>query len=66
MQFMDSSLKNLVKNLPDNDCKYLTQEFGSKNLGLLKQKGADPCQYMDNFKRFNAENLSDKNVFKAL
>ena len=66
MQFMDSSLENLVKNLSDNDCKYLTQEFGSKNLVLLKQKGAYPCEYMDNFKRFNAENLSHKNVFKAL
>ena len=32
MQFMNSSLENLVKNL-DDDFKYLTEEFGSKNLG---------------------------------
>ena len=36
MQFMSSSLEKLVKNLSDNDFKYLTQEFGSNNLELLK------------------------------
>ena len=35
MQFMNSSLKKLVKNLSDNDFKYLTEEFGSKKLELL-------------------------------
>ena len=30
IQFMNSSLEKLVKNLSDNDFKYLTQEFGSK------------------------------------
>ena len=40
MQFMDSSLEKLVKILSDNNFKYLTQEFGSKNLELLKQKDA--------------------------
>ena len=38
MQFMNSSPEKLVKNLSDSDFKYLTQEFGSKNLDLLKQK----------------------------
>ena len=37
-QFMNSSLEKLVKNLSDNDFKYLTEEFGFKNLELLKQK----------------------------
>ena len=36
MQFMNSSLDKLVKNLSSNDFKYLTEEFGSKNLELLK------------------------------
>ena len=40
MQFMNSSLEKLIKNLSDNDFKYLTKEFGSKNLELLKQKDA--------------------------
>ena len=41
-QFMNSSLDKLVKNLSDEDFKYLVEEFGSKNLELLKQKGAYP------------------------
>ena len=52
MQFMNSSLEKLVKNLSGNDFKYNTKEFGSKHLGLLKQKGAYNYEYMDNFKRF--------------
>ena len=31
MQFMNSSLDKLVKNLSDEDFKYLVEEFGSKN-----------------------------------
>ena len=44
MQFMNSSLEKLVKNLPENDFKYLTEEFGSKHLQLLKQKDAYPYE----------------------
>ena len=36
MQFMNSSLDTLVKNLSDKDFKYLVEEFCSKNLELLK------------------------------
>ena len=39
MQFMNFSLDKLVKNLSDEHFKYLMEEFGSKNLELLKQKG---------------------------
>ena len=53
MQFMNPSLEKLVKNLLDNDFKYSTKKFGSKNLELLKQKGAYPYEYMDSFKRFS-------------
>ena len=28
MQYVNSTLEKLVKNLSDNDFKYLTQEFG--------------------------------------
>ena len=31
MQFMNSSLDKLVKNLSDEDFKYLVEEFGSEN-----------------------------------
>ena len=60
MQFMNSSLEKLVKNLSDNDFKYLTEEFGSKNLEHLKQEDAYPYEYMDSFKRFSEEKLPDK------
>ena len=30
MQFMNSSLDALVKNLPDNDFKYLSEEFSGE------------------------------------
>ena len=32
MQLMNSGLNKLVKNLCDDDFKYLTEEFGPKNL----------------------------------
>ena len=50
MQFMNSSFEKLSKNLPDNGFKYLTKEFGSKQLELLKQKDVYPYEYMDSFK----------------
>ena len=42
MQFMNSSMEKLVKNLSGNGFKYLAEEFGSKNLELLKQKYTYP------------------------
>ena len=63
MQFMNSSLDKLVKNLSDDDFKYLTEEFGSKNLELLKQKGTYPYEYMDSSKRYSEEKLPDKECF---
>ena len=62
MQLMNSSLKKLVKNLSDNDFKYLAEEFGSKHLELLNQKDAYPYEYMDSFKRFGEEKLPDREV----
>ena len=63
MQFMNSSLNKLVKNLLDEDFKYLVEEFGSKNLELLKQKGAYPYEYMNRFERFNKEKLPARKYF---
>ena len=60
---MNSSLEKLVKNLSDNDFKYLTDEFGYENLELLKQKGTSPYEYMDSFKKFKEEKLPDKKCF---
>ena len=63
MQFMNSSLYKLVKHLSDEDLKYLVEEFGSKNLELLKEKGADPYEYMNSFGKFNEEKLPAKKYF---
>ena len=38
MQFMNSSLDKLLKNLSDEDFKYLVEGFDSKHLKILKQK----------------------------
>ena len=53
MQFINSSLDALVKHLPDNDFRYLSQEFSSEFLKLVKQKGVYPYEYMDGFKTFS-------------
>ena len=63
MQFMSSSLHKLVKNLSDEDFKYLLEEFSSENLELLKQKGAYPYEYMNSFERFNEEKLPARKYF---
>ena len=57
MQFMNSSLDKLVKNLSDEDFKYLRGEFGSGNSELLKQKDTYPYEWMNSFERFNEEKL---------
>ena len=49
--------------MSDDDFKYLTKEFGSRNLELLNQKGAHPYKYIDSFKRFSEEKLPDKKCF---
>ena len=63
MKFMNSSLDKLVKNLSDEDFKYLVEEFGSKNLELIKQKGAYPYEYMNNFEKCNEEKLPARKYF---
>ena len=63
MQFMKSSLDNLVKNLLDENFKYLVEELGSENLEISKQKGTYPYEYMNSFERFNEEKLPTRKYF---
>ena len=49
--------------MSDNDFKYLMEEFGSKDLELLKQKVAYAYEYMNSFKRFGEEKLSNRECF---
>ena len=63
LQFMNSSFDKLVKNLSDEDFKYLVNEFGSENLELLKQKSAYPSEYMNSFEKINEEKLPARKYF---
>ena len=66
MQFINSSLDKLVKNLSDEDFKYLVEKFSSDNLELLKQNGAYPYEYVDSFERFNKKNYLLGTILIAL
>ena len=63
---MNSSLEKLVQNLLDDDFKHLTQQFGSENLKLLKQKDVCSYEYMDSFERFFENALPDKKFIGLL
>ena len=63
MQFLNSALDELVKNSSDEDFKYLVEEFDSKHLKILKQKGAYPYQYMNSFKRLDEDKLPARKYF---
>ena len=59
---MNFSLDRLVKTLSDEDFKYLSEEFSDEQLKLVK-KGI----YLGVFKRFNEDELPDKNkIFSSL
>ena len=60
MQFMNSCLDSLVKNLSDNDFKYLSEDFSDKFLKLVKGKEVYPYEYMDSFKKFSEDKLPDR------
>ena len=65
MPFMNFSLDALVKNLSDNDFKYLSEEFSGDLLKLVKQKGVYLYEYMDSFKTFSENKLPDKRKFSS-
>ena len=63
MQFMNSSLDSLVKNLEDKDFKYLSEKVSGKYLEFVKEKGIYPYDYMNSFKKFNETKLPSKDKF---
>ena len=63
MQFMTCSLGSLVKNLSDNDFKYLSEEFSGEFLKLVKQKGVYPYEHIGSFKKFSENKLPDRCKF---
>ena len=64
MELVISSLDKLIKDLSDEDFKYLVAEFGSKKLELLKQKGAYPYETV--MKNLMKKNYLLKNILIAL
>ena len=64
---MNSGLDELVKNLSDEDFKYLSEEFNGEQLELVKEKGVYCYEYMNCFKMFKENKLSDKSkIFSSL
>ena len=55
-----SSSDALVKNLPDNNFKYLCEEFSIELLKSVKQKGVYPYEYMNSFEKFSEDKLPDR------
>ena len=60
---MNSGLDLLVRNLLNNDFKYLCKEFSGELLKLVKEKGLYPYEYMNSFKKFSEDKLPDKCEF---
>ena len=63
MQFMNSSVDALGKNLLKSDFKYLSEEFSDDLLELVKQKGVYPYEYIDSFEKFSEDKLPDRCKF---
>ena len=63
---MNSSLDKLIKNLSNEDFKYLVEEFGSENSEILKQKGDYPYKYMNSFERLHEKNIPARKYFFSL
>ena len=62
LQLLISSLDSLVKNLREDDFRYLSQEFDNNLLDLVKQKGFYPYEYMSDFEKFK-EDMPSKEKF---
>ena len=62
-QFLSLSLDKLVKNLPDESFKYISEEFQDQKLNLMKRKGIFPYDFMDNFEKFERTELPSKDDF---
>ena len=63
MKFMNSSLENLVKNMPEGKFKYLSQEFSKKQLEFVNEKGNHPYVYLNSFELFQETKLTYKEDF---
>ena len=65
-QFLSFSLNSLVKNLNKDEFKYLSQDFDSKVLDLVKQKGFYLYEYMSDFEKFKEKLPSKEKFYSSL
>ena len=67
MQFMNSIVDALVKNLSYNGFKHSSHQFSGDLLQLIKQKIVYPQEYLGSFRKFFDAKLSDRcNFFSSL
>ena len=64
--FLSTSLDSLAKILGWHDFKYLSQEFDSDLLDLVKQKGFYPYEYMSGFEKFKETLPTKEKVYNSL
>ena len=65
-KFMATSLDSLVKNLPKESFKNLTEFYEGKQLDLIKRKGVFPYDWFDSFNRLSADHLPPKEAFHSI
>ena len=65
-KFMAASLDSLVKNLPKESFKNLTEFYKGEHLDLIKRKGVFPYDWFDNFNRLSADHLPPKESFHSI
>ena len=65
-KFMATSLDNLVKNLPKESFKNLTEFYEGDQLNLIKRKGVFPYDWFDSFDRLSSTSLPPKEAFHSI
>ena len=65
-KFMATSLDSLVKNLPKDSFKNLTEFYEGDQLDLIKRKGVFPYDWFDNFGRLSSTSLPPKEAFHSI
>ena len=65
-KFMATSLDSLVKNLPKESFKNLTEFYQGDQLNLLLRKGVFPYDWFDNFNRLSSTSLPPKEAFHSV
>ena len=65
-KFMAASLDSLVKNLPKESFKNLTEFYQGDELNLLLRKGVFPYDWFDNFNKLSNTELPPKESFHSI